>query len=158
MHVKSNHEQTKQFVRCDVPECKKLFENDIMLRRHVQLVHAHECVACGATFDSRDELSAHRQSHVGTLLQCNFDGCTKVFKNASALVAHKKSVINFSGCFVSRDVCKRLVCCRNTKAKRSVVRCPVVARYTIKARRYVDICCGTKIPPKNRRCRAQRRR
>jgi hypothetical protein len=90
MHIKSAHEQTRQFLKCE--GCDKLFESDKTLRRHITLVHDKQCIVCGMSFDNREELDGHRATHLAGPITCTVRGCGKVFKAISTLLSHKKTV------------------------------------------------------------------
>lgn len=92
-HVKTRHADgaAVQFVKC--PVCEKLFEDERQLNRHNLLLHLCLCLYCNQNFASHAELQLHKATaHADGLMVCNVDGCTKTFKSASALVAHKKAV------------------------------------------------------------------
>ena len=86
---------------CPYAECGKQFYSSCNLSRHIKVARLgvrHACSVCGKELTSmqslRDHLNVHTGQHPYT---CDFEGCTRVFKQANQLAVHRRAHRNSSG-------------------------------------------------------------
>ncbi|XP_010546690.1 PREDICTED: transcription factor IIIA-like [Tarenaya hassleriana] len=81
---------------CAEPDCMKYFTNEECLKAHIRSCHQYiNCEICGSRQLKRNmkrHLRTHEEESSSREIQCDFDGCSMTFSNASNLRKHMKAV------------------------------------------------------------------
>ena len=84
----------KRPYECKVQGCDKSYTTRFSLRRHIashSAIKQHVCVLCFKTFTLAQYLKEHTYIHTQQKpFKCDFDGCTRAFRQAGKLSMHKK--------------------------------------------------------------------
>ena len=84
----------KRPYECKVATCDKSYTTRFSLRRHIashSAIKQHACVLCFKTFTLAQYLKEHTYIHTQQKpFKCDFDGCTRAFRQAGKLSMHKK--------------------------------------------------------------------
>ena len=85
----------KDFFKCTVSGCSKMYVNKAILKRHFQAFHntsnKFQCKTCNKSLASRQNLKEHSFIHSGEKpYSCKESGCGASFRQGTHLSAHKK--------------------------------------------------------------------
>ena len=84
----------KRPYECKVQGCDKSYTTRFSLRRHIashSAIKQHVCVLCFKTFTLAQYLKEHTYIHTQQKpFKCDFEGCTRAFRQAGKLSMHKK--------------------------------------------------------------------